>query len=196
MLDIRPVKKRLREKYKSIRKSTPPGDKNRNDIKITNKVLNLWRYRDAEMILTYVSTDIEVDTREIITQSLQKGKTVAVPKCIDGTRDMEFYAIKGFDDLAVGAFGVMEPVAEKCELLTSLENSLCIVPALSFDYKGYRLGYGKGYYDRFLSTFTGEIVGLCYTSCMYKDILPHGKYDKKVPMIITENNIISTEQQH
>lgn len=193
MQDIRPIKRDLREKYKAIRKEMTGEKKEKLDSKIANKTLNLWRYRESPLILIYVSTPIEVDTAEIIRQSLLIEKTVAAPRCVDGTRDMDFYVIKSFDDLQKGAFGVMEPLAEKCEKLTSFDNAICVVPALSFDRDGYRLGYGKGYYDRFLSNFSGDTLGLCYSECVSEDPLPHGKFDKKISMIISENYILTTD---
>jgi len=76
-------------------------------------------------------------------------------------------------------------VPEKCRLLTQYNNSVCIVPGLSFDYDGFRLGYGKGYYDRFLSGFDGDSIGLCYGECVCKR-LPHGRYDRAVDVLVTE----------
>lgn len=192
-LDIRPFKKQLRKQYKEFRTTLPQEKKEKFDQKITNKVLNSWSFRENEIILTYVSTAIEVDTHEIITEALERGKTVAAPRCIDGTRDMDFYAIRSFEDLEKGAFGVMEPNPETCEKLPDYKQGLCIVPALAFDKEGFRLGYGKGYYDRFLSLFGGETLGLCYADCLCEEPLPHGKFDKKVSLIITENAIVATE---
>lgn len=189
--DIRPLKNKIRERCKKIRSEMSEPQKQRLDRKITAKLLNMWQYRDADIIFTYVSTDIEVDTREIIKRALLDGKTVAVPKCVDGTRLMDFYVIKSLGELESGAFGVLEPIPNKCEKITDFSKGLCIVPALAFDRSGYRLGYGKGYYDRFLSNFCGETLGLCYNACI-KDGLPHGKYDRRVDKIITQSNIIFT----
>ena len=161
----------------------------RQDLKILNRVMNLWQYRDSQTILTYVSTAIEVDTRRLIEKSLQTGKQVAVPRCVPGTREMEFYRICSLDELSPGTFGVLEPDPEKSTLLTDFSKGLCIVPALSFDFQGYRLGYGKGYYDRFLARFGGSTVGLCYDSCMVKN-LPAGRYDQPVHLIVTQRKTL------
>lgn len=69
----------------------------------------LWQYKRCRMLLTYVSTAIEVDTRRIIERALADGKQVAVPRCVPGTRDMEFYLIRGLDELEPGTFGVLDP---------------------------------------------------------------------------------------
>ena len=76
--------------------------------------------------------------------------------------EMEFYEIHSLFELQPGTFGVLEPVPENSRLVQEETEGLCIVPGLSFDAEGYRLGYGKGYYDRFLSRFSGTTAGVCY----------------------------------
>lgn len=190
IVDIRPQKKHLREKFKTLRRQLDPEKKRALDDKILNKFTNLWLYREATTILIYVSTAIEVDTRRIIEKALHDGKRVAVPRCVDGTRDMEFYYIEGLEALSSGTFGVLEPIGDSFDRVTDLDSGLCVVPALSFDRSGYRLGYGKGYYDRFLSRFSGDVVGLCYSLCLSEQ-LPHGKFDRIIPQIVTERGIIN-----
>ena len=109
MFDIRPYKKELREKCKKIRIGMTAEHKERLDRKIANKLLNMWIYREAETLFLYVSKDIEVDTFFIISESLKRGKRVAVPRCVEGTRNMDFYLINSLDDLEEGSFGVLEP---------------------------------------------------------------------------------------
>lgn len=193
MNDIRPVKQKLRAESKLYRKLLSEQEKKTLDSKISNRFFNTWQYRSCKVLLSYVSTEIEVDTRAIISRALSDGKHVAVPRCIDNTRLMDFYFIKSFDDLESGFMGVLEPVPEKCEKMTDFSEGLCIVPALMFDVRGYRLGYGKGYYDRFLSNFCGETLGICYNSCI-KEKLPHGKFDKCVERIITQSKMITVNE--
>lgn len=188
--DIRPFKQKLRADCKEKRKALSETEKARLDRKITNKFLNLFQYREAEVLLCYVSTEIEVDTFGILHRALENGKTVAVPRCVDGTREMDFYILTDLKQLEPGAFGVLEPNPEQCEKLTDLSGGLCVVPALSYDLNGYRLGYGKGYYDRFLARFSGETVGLVYENCLV-NTLPHGKFDRRAGKVITENRVIN-----
>ena len=105
---------------------------------------------------------------------------------------MEFYSISSFDDLESGAYGIYEPKKE-CLKITADENTVCIVPGLAFDKSGFRIGFGKGYYDRFLSEFKGESVGLCYDEC-FSDILIKDKFDMCVSAVITETCIYKTRQ--
>lgn len=186
--DIRQIKNALRDRSRTYRKELDPEIKQSLDTAIFKKLISLKQYRECSVLLTYVSTAIEVDTVKIILQGLSDGKTVAVPRCIAGKREMEFYVIKSLDDLERGTFGVLEPKVDVCERLEDSHNGFCIVPGLSFDCSGYRIGYGKGYYDRFLAEFDGYKVGLCYKYCVEWKF-PHGFFDKKVDLLVTEKYI-------
>jgi len=186
--DIREYKNDLRNKYKLTRKELSFKKKLELDEKIFNRLISHNSYKNCETLLTFVSTAIEVDTHKLISYSLQQGKKVAVPKCISGTRQMEFYLINSIDDLEVATFSVLEPKIEICTKLLNFENSICIVPGLAFDLNGYRLGYGKGYYDRFLSNYTGLNIGVCYCSCTLNKLIS-GKFDRPVDLLITDKYI-------
>ncbi len=189
--DIRKVKTDLRNGFKTKRTDMPENVKISMDSEIQSRFLTLRQYIYCKTVFTYVSKDIEVDTLAIIRAAWANGKRVAVPRCVTETREMDFFYITNMSDLEEGAFGVLEPIADKCEKVTDFSKGLCIVPGLSFDAEGYRLGYGKGYYDRFLSKFQGDTVGLCYSNCI-KWKLPHGYYDKPVDLIVTDRYIRRT----
>lgn len=186
--DLREYKMTLRKKYKEIRISMPSEKKRERDTRIFEKLISSKAYRECSLLLTYVSTDIEVDTHRLIRYSLEQGKRVAVPKCIAGTREMKFYLITSMDDLEVATFSVLEPKVHFCQELKEYEDShaVCIVPGLAFDMDGFRLGYGKGYYDRFLFKAKPLVkIGLCYCSCTAVHLL-RGKYDIPVDILTTE----------
>lgn len=191
VIDIRPIKSELRQKYRSLRQSMPQEIKEQKDVAIASQVRRLWQYQRNAVLLVYVSTAIEVDTFRIIHQAIEDGKRVAVPRCVPNTRDMEFYYIRSTDELEPGMFGVLEPQANPEHLYKETDGGLCIVPAFSYDWAGYRLGYGKGYYDRFLSRFEGNMVGICYSECVQRS-LPHGRYDRPVELLVTENYLRRT----
>lgn len=171
-----------------------PDKKASLDRKIKNKLLNLWSVREAKAVLCYVSTDIEVDTREFINTLLQMGKPVAVPRCEGEKSNMNFYYINSLDELESGSFGVDEPDSSKHKMLWDTTDCVCVVPAFMFDKQGYRLGYGKGYYDRYLSRYKGSTIGICYAENLVNELF-HGKYDRTVDMIVTEKDIISDIKQ-
>lgn len=183
--DIRVVKGALRDQFKTLRREMDPAVKAEKDRGILSRILELPEYKAAGLVLTYVSTAIEVDTVELIHRSLAMGKRVAVPYCVPGKIDMLFCEIFSLEDLAPGSFGVLEPDPEKQPVLREFSGSVCILPGLGFDLEGYRLGYGKGYYDRFLSKYSGANIGVCYNVCL-KPLLPHGRYDRMVDVLVTE----------
>ncbi len=192
--DIRALKTNLRAQYRQKREALTPEEKERRDRLIADTVRSLWQYRQNEWILTYVSTPIEVDTHRIIEQALADGKRVAVPRCVPDTRDMEFYEIRSLSELEKGTFGVLEPAADETRLLRDLSSGLCIIPAFCYDFSGYRLGYGKGYYDRFLARFEGNRIGICYSDCI-RHHLPHGRFDRAAQLIVTEKFIRRTDRK-
>lgn len=185
--DIRGYKKRLRNRYKTLRAAMDPRLKEACDARIRGRLRSLPEYKQCKTVLCFVSTEIEVDTHKIINHALREGKIVAAPYCIDGTRNMDFYRIRSLDELSRRTFGVLEPDPRKAEKITDFHDSLCILPGMAFDYTGYRLGYGGGYYDRFLSKVYrhGVAVGICYSSCIAK-ALPKGRYDVPCQILVTD----------
>lgn len=195
IIDIRPIKKKLRADARAMRRSMSPESKMVLDRKIKNKMLNLWAIREAQTVLCYVSTEIEVDTREFINALLQMGKRVAVPRCEGERSEMNFYYINSLEELSPGSFGVDEPDPQKSVMVGITEGSVCIVPAFMFDESGYRLGYGKGYYDRYLSRYKGSTVGVCYNANMQKELF-HGKYDRSVDLVVTDKEILTIRKEN
>lgn len=114
----------------------------------------------AGAVFTYASTDIEVDTRRLIAYCLEKRISVALP--VSGDTELSFYYITDASELKKGRFGIDEPPRDKPAFAD--KDTLCVVPALCADGGGLRLGYGRGYYDRFLSGFSGCSVILCYST--------------------------------
>lgn len=198
VINVKALKADLRAKYRKIRESCPADVKKSLDQKLAQNFLNLDEYKQCEKLFVFVSSQIEVDTMNIIRQAFADGKQVAVPKCTDRYGKMEFYFIKSFDQLEKGEFGIMEPNESACEQVRDLDSGLCIVPGICFDMYGYRIGFGKGYYDRFLERFGGITAGLCYSKCTEHE-LPRGNHDKSVDIVITEkyinhtNNLYSKE---
>lgn len=186
-LDIRKYKQSLRQGSRLRRSEMEPQEKKKLDADIAANVRRLNEYRPAKTLLVYVSTPIEVDTKGIIEAAWADGKRIAVPRCIPDTRDMEFHYITSFDELSPGTFSVLEP-PETNEIVTDFSDCLMIVPGMQFDMNGYRIGYGKGYYDRYMVRFTGRSAGICYSSEL-KPYMHHGRYDRTVDIIVTDRKI-------
>lgn len=184
-------KNELRKKYKELRKSYSEHEKSELDRKITERFFELDFYKNVDTVFAFVSKDIEVSTRAIILNAFAGNKKVAVPLCDTSKTEMSFYYINSFDDLNEKHFGILEPDAEKCVPAEVNDAQLIIVPGLVFDKKGYRIGFGKGYYDRFIPNFNGIKAGICYSNCI-EDKLPFDTYDRSVDLVITDKYIIDT----
>lgn len=186
------IKAELRKKFKELRKELL--DKENKDKSICQNFLNSNIYKNANQILCYAALSEEINTDEIIVKALEDKKLVALPVCADLNGNMDFYYINSLSDVKTGSFGIREPDVELCAKVIDFENAVCIVPALSFDKNGYRLGYGKGYYDRFLEKFASISAGMCYNNLLSNQ-LPVDKYDRHVDYIFSENEIIQLERR-
>lgn len=178
-------KAELRKNFIRLRNSIDPQEQRKIDIEIQSRVLCSREYSRADMLLTYISVENEPDTHGLIQAAFANGKKVAVPKCTENN-GMEFYFISSDKDLLKGSFGLFEPNIAKCIKAEPTEKSLCVVPGLSFDASGFRLGRGGGYYDRFLKSFNGVSVGLCRYD-FFRLSLPREPFDIPVDIIATES---------
>lgn len=177
-------KKELRILYKSIRNSISDCEKIKFDKSVFTRFINSDLYKKSKLILVYVSVGSETDTLDIIKFALNDGKFVAVPYCSGS--EMKFYRINSLDCLSTGKYGIPTVTPDDDNLVGDYEQAVCVVPALSLDLYGNRLGYGGGYYDRFLSDKSIFTVGLCYERCIHS-CLPLQEHDIKVNYILTEN---------
>ena len=184
-------KQRLREERLAAREALSEQERSVLDDRITQKLLATSEYVEATTVLTYVSVSSEVSTRMFIESALRDGKTVAVPRCLPG-HCLEFVAITSLDQLIAAPFGLLEPPKELPALTEEqMDASICIVPALLVDTKGYRLGYGAGFYDRFLSTYPGKKICLAYQQNLSQTMLPHTASDVAVDVVITESDVLT-----
>lgn len=193
MSKVKDEKVMLREQYRKMREKMTAQYKHSLDVEIASRFLCTREYMNSKTVLTYVSRDSEVDTIGIIYAAFANKKQVAVPKC-EGSGIMKFYLINSMDDLKEGYASILEPDTSKCHLLEDFSQSVCIVPALSFDPDGYRLGFGGGYYDRFLSNYKGISAGLCYGSFV-KWELPRESFDVAVDLLVTDRYARHTDDK-
>lgn len=185
-------KKSLRREFRELRREMTREQRLSADRQIAERFLHCREYRSCDILLCYVSFDIEVDTYEIIQAALKDGKQVFAPKCSGTDNTMVFLRIYSFNDLSRGAFGISEPEGGEA---FSGDKALCVVPALSFDMSGGRLGFGAGFYDRFLCENPSLFrLGLCYDSCI-SDVIPTEPHDIPMQKIITENNEIEIKDK-
>lgn len=198
MCELRRQKNELRSELLERRRGILPEKREEWDRKISNIFLNSISYRFCDIILIYASTNDEISTSAIIEHSLANKKIVACPISNTGDNTLSFRTIKSTSELYSSSYNILEPPGTNPdfrEFLNSHKTSgkknplaICVIPCLSYDPNGYRMGYGKGYYDRFLPAFEGTKIGLCYSE-FKADKLPKGKYDVKLDVIITEKGV-------
>ena len=182
-------KNALRARYKEIRAGLDTKGLSR---RICENILASCLLDDADTVLLYSAKGSEADVTSLLDVLIKEEKTVCFPRCID-SENMVFHKVSELSQLKEGYFGVKEPdISLPIIKREDMEkNSLCLVPALAFDEKGYRLGYGKGYYDRFLSGFRGKTAGIAFDGCLANN-LPKDAHDKKTDYIITESQVKRT----
>lgn len=150
---------------------------------ILNQVLHMEEYKKAEVIFCYVSTEQEVNTWPIIGRALEQGKRVGVPVCI-GKGIMEVREIMSFSQLKKGAYGIMEPDSS-CRKMEKEEIQFALIPCVSADQDGRRLGHGAGYYDRYLEDTQFVKAVLCWKKLML-DQIPTDEFDIWMDRVVSE----------
>lgn len=154
-------------------------------------------YQDATDILAYVDFQNEVMTKEFIVNAILQGKNIFCP--VIKNNEMDFYKINSLDDLEAGYFGILEP--RTCDDMQKYKpqnqiasnyqaNTLMIMPGVAFDEKKDRIGYGKGYYDRYLATHSGfYIIAVCFELQMTENIEAQ-THDRRPDILLTEDRCI------
>ena len=185
--NVKEVKNELRKKYKLLRGELSVEQKRALDDAICSHTVSLASFRYADTVLTYAPTGSEIDVTPIARFALECGKRVAFPRCNTAEHTMEFKYVSSLDELHEGQYSIKEP-SEDAETVTDFSRSVCIVPALVFDRAGYRVGYGKGYYDRFLGKYGETRIGLVYSDFIL-DRVPRGRFDRSVDILVCEKGV-------
>ena len=148
---------------------------------IFDRLRNIKNYSDASNIAAYYPIGSEVKTQDIMQEILSQGKTLLLPKVIEN--DLCFKKISSFEELEKGMYDIMEP-KDSCPI--SEEIDVVLVPTVGITPSGIRLGYGYGFYDRFLSSIKTKSIALTYSKQIIKSI-PFTKNDMKIDFIVSEN---------
>lgn len=187
------AKRALRGRLLRERAGIGTPEREASDAAIARQLRALPAWRGAAVVLTYLSFGSEVETRALVRAGLEAGKLVALPRCEPRVRTMRWYRVDGLDGLERSALGMDEPPEDPGRevLPAHVGPAIAIVPGLAFDGRGHRLGYGGGYYDRFLSRFEGVSVGLCREAQLVGvGELPLGAHDLPVDLVVTESRVI------
>lgn len=173
----------LRTQFQALRRKIPTELHKEYSQRIAKKVLALVEQTGAKRVFAYLSFGGEVETHGLIQALLERGVQVAVPRCHTKAHTMDAVGIQSMDQLKPGAYGILEP--QEGEVFSPDCFDMILVPALAFDRKGFRLGWGAGYYDRYLSGYQGLTVGLSFSVCQTEQ-LPHDRHDLPVKLVLNE----------
>ena len=181
----------LRRHLRLCREAIPPEERQRRDAFILDAIRKSRPFREADTLLGYAPIGAEIDILPLLREAEHDGKRVALPRT-HGAGIMTFHYVSSWEALTVSSYGIREPSAE-APLYTG-GAALCLVPALAFDGEGYRIGYGGGYYDRFLAAHEVTAIGVIYRELL-RPHLPHEAHDRPVAAIATEDGIFTIPQE-
>jgi len=179
------MKSELRKQVLQEMKALPREQKQALDQTLTERLLQHPFYQEAKVIATYLSFPHEFQTQELIEQALRDGKKVLIPKTYPKGR-MDF-VVYNPQQLVKTSFGLLEPQGD-LEVVDASQIDLIHVPGLVFTTEGYRIGYGGGYYDRYLEQFTGHTLSTVYP-CQIRDFSPENHDIPVQEVLIDERNL-------
>jgi 5-formyltetrahydrofolate cyclo-ligase len=184
----------LRREMQSLRDSIPRDEKQRLDEAIVENLFGWNIFKSAKHIFCYMSFRSEIDTLPVIHRSLMEKKVVSVPKIDLSTKQMRACIIEDTQkSLKPGSFGILEPI-EGCSELSYENLQLIVAPGLAFTRRGERLGYGGGFYDRFIECHNHiPVCSLIYNRLILEE-LPVKDHDLPVDYLITESGVIYTRR--
>ena len=189
---INEEKKALRNIFIKKRQNLSFEERNAKDEKISEIIIKSYFFNSCDTLLAYYPVRNEINIIPVIEAALKSNIKVALPLTY-GNGIMKFGYIHSINGLDTGKYGIPEP-CKNSELFIGSRSPLCIVPALSYDSYGFRLGYGGGYYDRFLSDFKGQTIGAVYSDFL-SNMLPHDRNDIPISTLITEGGVINCKNE-
>lgn len=190
-LRIRSRKQDLRRIVRERRRHCSEADLAGMSRQITERILALEEYRNAGVVFAYMDLPGEVQTRELIRSCLKDGKKVAIPKVWSGNEPkMKFYEITGFDHLIPGMMQIPEPDPRCCPCLDEEEKALVIMPGVAFDLDLNRIGYGAGFYDRYLHKHTEHVTAAVAFDFQIFDEVPCEETDVRTQILVTPGGVM------
>jgi 5-formyltetrahydrofolate cyclo-ligase len=177
----------------ALRNSKPASELDQLSSEITARLLELPAVNEAQTISSYLDIGSEVRTRGFVEWALGKGKRIIVPVVERASKRLIFSEFKAPEELERGAYGIPEPKREFRRPVALEQADVILVPGVAWDRKGFRIGYGAGYYDRSINALRKHVttVGLAYEFQFVSNV-PRSRYDRRVDRIVTESRIIAT----
>ena len=191
-MNLKEAKNSLRATWRRRREALPPEERARRDAAVCEVIAGSVSYRYADILLGYAPIGCEIDVWPLLERALAEGRRVALPRT-HGEGVMTFHYVGALGEAEpTGAFGIREPRAN-APLYTGEGTALLLVPGMVFDRDGFRIGYGGGYYDRFLRDRQIATLGIVYHDFILAR-LPRGRYDRAVGALATDRGILPIPQ--
>lgn len=168
-------------------------ERSKIESQLLNKLTNMNEWSKAKSIAITMSMGAEWKTQPIIEKAWAEGKRVAIPKSIHDTKELHYYIITSFTQVETGYYGIEEPDPNQASRVFKDDFDLVIVPGVAFMKNGYRIGFGGGYYDRFLSDYRGPTVSLV-DDLQLVERFPVEAYDVPVDKLVMPKQIITTQK--
>jgi 5-formyltetrahydrofolate cyclo-ligase len=187
------MKKELRKRIIALRQKLSRDEVLEKSSVIFQKVINLEQYKRAKVVMTFLSIRNEVETEPFIIKAMSDCKRIIIPVCQKDTITLIPAEVKHYpEDLEPGTWGILEPKPEAFYPIDPKEIDLVIVPGVAFDEWGNRLGYGSGYYDRFLTSLPSSIlkIAVAFDLQIVSEVYPE-EHDQPVDVIITEKCLLN-----
>lgn len=176
----------LRKKYRNIRGNIL--NKAEKEEMIRKKVIDLIKIKNAKVIGLYASYKDEVNTFLLINELKHMNKIIVLPR-MNNDQEMNFYCYNSYDELIKNDYGILEPKKENT-IIDPKSIDVVIVPGLVFDIYKNRIGYGKGYYDKYLKNTNIYKIGICFDEQIIDEEIASESFDVKMDLIISEKRVI------
>lgn len=194
-MNLNESKKDMRTRMLALREKLSAGERAELSAAICANVRATQAWQRARTVLCYMPIRGEVDVRALVDELWERGSRVLLPRCRPNEPGvMDVACASCADDLGTGSYGILEPDADACPALEDARPDLILVPGVAYDGKGFRLGFGAGFYDRFLSGDQApgaSVYGVAY-AFQILETLPVDPWDVPVQAVITENDILWT----
>lgn len=182
-------KTELRKSAINVLKNVSNAERINIEEELTRNLVESEVWKQSNVIGITISNGFEWNTKPIIETAWQEGKKVCVPKCQPKQRKLDFYKIHTYDQLEVVYYNLLEPIPEETDKIEKHMIDLLVVPGVLFDKNGFRIGFGGGFYDRFLTDFPNNLISIA-SNVQIVEHLPTESFDIPVNRIITESGFL------
>ena len=185
MNDCGLTKKTIRANVLAARDTMPLDERERAAVKVIDAIIASTPYGEAKTILAYAHFGSELNTQALLERILADGKKLVLPRVDKASQQLQLHFVADLNELIAGTWGIREPDAN-AEVIAADQLDLILVPGVAFDRAGFRIGYGKGFYDKLLAKVNPLSTRLSAAfDCQIIDAVPNEAHDQRVDIIVT-----------